>query len=150
MAASMQDHFHLMTSAPEAAETTGEWYASAKDTKPSMVPETMVFASPRYGLSGKLYPHVLQSGADPVQKTNWQFQVLFMDETATGATAYADFLTWLAYAGKEMYFVPNYHDPSDHQSYMQYIYVERIGRAQVEGYKYDVIELPVQILDNES
>ena len=140
MAADIQDHFHLMATLPDAGELTNEWESTAEGgIRPTMIPEEMIFASPKYSITGQLYTHVLLDGADPVQKKNWAFETSLND--------YADMLTWLEFAGKEMYFVPHYHDQADHQSYSTYVFVQQVLEPRVVGVQYDQIDVPVRLLE---
>ena len=139
MVAEVQDHFHLMSTYPDAGESASEYESAAADYKPSMIPQVQVFISPRWSRTGKLWPHILKDGANPIQKNNYEFAVNLDD--------YSDLVDWLAFAGKEMYFVPNYHDQVDHQTYAKYVVVSRIGKADVKGVFYDSIILPVELLD---
>jgi len=139
LSAEVQDHFHLMTTYPDQGESTAEYEASAADFKPSLIPQVQVFISPRWSRTGKMWPHILKDGANPVQKDNFELAVLLTD--------YSDLVTWLQFSGKEMYFVPNYHDQAVHQSYAKYVLVSRIGKADVKGVKYDSIILPIELLD---
>ena len=129
----------MMTTEPIAGESTNEWDSAAPDVKPSLVPEVVVFVAPKWSLSGRLYPHVLKIGTMPIQRTNYQFQVY--------VSTYAEMEAIQTWAGKEMWFVPNYHDPADHVTYAQQVFVEHVGRPDTKGYQYDSIIVPVRVLD---
>lgn len=128
-----------MVAIPVSGELTGEWDSAAPGARPSMTQESTVFAAPKVSTTGKVHPHVLKDGADPVRRQNYSFQAYLTD--------YADVLTFWGYHGRTMYFIPNYHDQASHDTDYIEVYVERLGNLDARGYDYDAILLPVRLLD---
>lgn len=139
MAASLQDHFHLLASAPDPGETGGQWTAMAPNLKPTNMPEHYVIAAPARALDGTLRAHVLKSGSTPVLFTDWTVLVKIESQT--------DLDTWAGYLGKTMYFVPNYHDQAAHGSYDRIVFVEKVDRAESPGPTQPVFYLLVHLID---
>jgi len=139
MAASWQDHFHLLDAAPDPAEATGEWTAMAPNLKPTGMPEHYVIAAPKRALDGTLRPHVLKSGATPVLFTDWTIMVKIASHAALD--------TWAGYLGKTMYFVPNYHDPAAHADYDRLVFVEKVDTPVSPGPTVPAMYLLVHLVD---
>jgi len=139
MAASWQDHIHILTAAPDADEATGEWSVMAKGLKPTGMPEHSVIAVPRRALDGTLRAHVLQSAGTPVLLTDYTLMVK--------CDAITDVSTWSGYLGTTKYFVPAYHDAAAHDDYDVLVLVEKIGVPESPGPLAPVFYLPVRLTD---
>lgn len=139
MAASIQDHFHILDAEPDAVTTTGEWYAAAEGGSPEFWPVPMVFAAPTWSLDGStFYSHVLESEGSPVMKKNYNFTVYL--------ESWVDYETWQGYLGTTKYLVPVYHDPAAHDDYDVLVYIEALGQPETKSYRYQYIRLPVKAL----
>jgi hypothetical protein len=99
----------------------------------------MVFAAPRYALDGSFHAHVLKDGTDPILFKGYRF-TLYLD-------TWDEYETWQSYLGTQMYIVPIYHDPADHVSTTQLVYVSKLGDPDTESYRYQYILVPVQVED---
>lgn len=140
MAASFQDHFHIVDSAtPGDATTTGEWKAMAPNMKPKALPHYTVIAAPQRALDGTLRPHVLKDGADPVIFTSWAILVR--------CPTWGNVETWRDMLGELWYLIPPYHDAAAHNSYTQQVLVHKIGEIASPGPTVPVIYLPVTLVD---
>lgn len=139
MAASLQDHFHILDTIPEAETTTGEWTAMAPNLRPSLVPRPAVIASPMRALDGTFYAHVLQDESGPVLIKDWSGVV----KCAT----WADVNTWMSYLGAYKYFIYNHHDPEAHAAYVQRVYVNSIEELRSPGPTTPVFYLGFTLLD---
>lgn len=141
MAASVQDHFHILDSAtPGNATVTGEWDGVAPNAKPRNLPQYQVFVSPRRALDATIHIHSLTDDAgDPVLINDWS--LLVWCET------WADVETWRDMLGKVKYFIYHYHDAVAHNDYTQRVLIDQIGTPQPGSVRYDWIELPVHLTD---
>jgi len=140
MAASWQDHLHIVSSATPGNETTtGEWKGSAPNLKPRVLPEYYAMATVRRSLDGTFHAHVLQDGEGPIVFKDWVALVRCDD--------WADVETWRDYLGTSVYFIYHYHDPVAHNSYTQKVFVDKIGEPQPAGPSFSYILLPVHLTD---
>lgn len=126
MAASLQDHFHLMTSAPVAAESTGEYKALAPGNKPKAMPEPSIIAAPARALDGTFRPHILTDISGPMVFEDWSILVK-LDTWPT------DYTTLVGMLGKTVYYVPNYHDPAAHGDYDVLMLFDKVGSITQNG-----------------
>jgi hypothetical protein len=141
MAASWQDHVHLMTSAPIDAETTGEWTVLAKNLKPTGLPESSVIAAPRRALDGTLRAHVLQSAGTPVLFVDYT-PVLKIDDEATR-------LVLEGLLGTTLYYVPAFHDPAAHTAYDGQVFFDRMSIPESPGPTVPYMVIAVHLMDAE-
>ena len=140
MAASVQDHFHLLESATPGNETTAnEWRGMAPDMRPRVLPLFSIAGAPRRSLNGKLRAYVLQDGDGPIVFKDWAVLVKCAD--------WSEVETWAGYIGDYRYFVYNYHDPVLHNSYTQRVWVDFVEEPQVTGPLYSHIMLNVHLTD---
>lgn len=139
MAASWQNHVHLMTSAPDPAETTNEWTVMAPNLKPTGMPEHYVIAAPRRAINGTLRAHVLQSGGVPVLFTDYTPRIKVDSMTNLD--------TLSALLGKTVYYVPAYHDPAAHGSYDVQVLVEKMTTPEAPGPLVPVLYVMVHLTD---
>ena len=126
MAASLQDHFHLMVSEPDQAESSNEFKALSPGYKPKATPEPSVIAAPSRALDGTFRAHILSDLSGPVVFENWSILVK-LDSWP------ADYTTLKALLGKTLYYVPHYHDPAAHRSYDVKVFFEKIGAIELQG-----------------
>lgn len=140
MAASWQDHFHILdTASPDEDTTSGEWPGAAPSLQPRVVPQYQVIAAPRYSLNGTLHSHVLSDGSGPIVLNNWQVLVR--------CASWTDVETWAGYLGQIKYFVFHYHDPDAHSSYTQRVLIDQISEVEGKGTEFNYIALPVHLKD---
>jgi len=106
MAVQIHDHIHLGTTTPPTATTYTVSHGSLDNT-----PGVAMYFERSF--TGKLQVHRLLSGAEPVT-----FQV---DKVRLKCTL-AEMLAIRALAGKQCYYVPNYHDDVASVPQADYIY----------------------------
>lgn len=141
MAASFQDHFHMLDTATPGEETEdGEWRGMAPDLRPRVLPLFAIAGAPRRALSGVLRPYVLPDASGPILFKNWAVLV----KCAT----WADVETWASYLGKVKYFIYHYHDPLHHNSYTQKVWVDAMDPPEVLGPSFTHIMLSIHLTDN--
>jgi len=142
MAAEWQDHIHIMATRPAQDEgTTYEYAVSAKNLRPTGLPEYQVIAAPRRALDGTLRSHVLQSGGSPVLFIDYS-PILRLD----GLTA-LEALSLLL--GTTVYYVPNYHDQAAHQTYERQVFFDKMGVPESPGPTVPYLFVPTHFVDND-
>jgi len=142
MAAAWQDHVHIMATRPAQDEgTTYEYAVSAKNLRPTGLPEYTVIASPRRALDGTLRTHTLQSAGSPI---------LFIDYTPViRVNSISDIATLAALLGTTVYYVPNYHDQAAHQSYERQVFFDKMGVPESPGPTVPYLFVPTHFVDND-
>jgi hypothetical protein len=111
----------------------------APGLRPRVVPVYEVRAAPRYSLDGNLAAHVLKDGANPALFKNWDVLVKCAD--------WDDVETWAGYLGTIKFFIFHWHDAAAHNSYTQRVLINRIGEMSPRGTSFNVINLPIHLLD---
>jgi hypothetical protein len=134
MAAAMQDHIHLDTDNPPTAT-----YPALHETLDGT---PMVAMVTERSLTGKLQVHRLLDGADPVQ---------FVNDRMRLRLSLAEMLVVKGLAGKDVYYIPHYHDEAAPAAYVvQAVLVLRPGAITNLDPSAAHWFATVEILDNEA
>ncbi len=140
MAASWQDHFHIVTVAdPGNTTTTGEWKGGAPNLKPKVLPDFYAISAPRRALDGTFYAHTLQDDSGVVVFKDWQALARCDD--------WAEVQSWRDILGQIRYFIYHYHDAAAHNDYTQRVFIDQLGEPQPAGPQFNYIYMPVHMTD---